>query len=62
MANTAVGMIVAVGQQVTLRVNTLHVECKVLDVKHVWGKERVLITPVSGGGEQWVELSSLVRR
>jgi hypothetical protein len=44
----------------TLRCGDLHVACTVIDVKSVYGRERVLVTPVAGAGERWVELTSLV--
>jgi hypothetical protein len=57
---TAKQMIVAVGQRVCLNCDGLHVDCTVKDVKSAWGRERVLLVPVAGTGERWVELSSLV--
>jgi hypothetical protein len=57
---TATQMIPALNQTVTLRCGDLHVACTVIDVKSVYGRERVLVTPVAGAGERWVELTSLV--
>lgn len=54
---TATEMIPAVGMTVLVRFEDCQVSCTVADVKHVYGKARVLITPVNGLGSQWVELS-----
>lgn len=56
---TATEMIPAVGQTVNLRAEGLLILCNVTDVKFVWGKPRLEITPVSGTGRRWVELSSI---
>ncbi len=58
-ANTAKQMIVAVGQPVQLRSGDLWIDCTVVDVKNSWGKNRLLVCPVAGQGEQWVEMSSV---
>lgn len=39
----------------SLLLGGLIVEVKVLDYKVSWGKERWLVSPVSGSGETWVE-------
>lgn len=53
---TANEMIPAVGVRVDVRFEDLRVTCTVVDVKTSWGKPRLLIEPVSGSGQQWVEL------
>ena len=53
---TAREMIPALGAHVLVRFESLTVECWVKDVKNSWGKPRLLIVPVVGSGEQWVEL------
>jgi hypothetical protein len=53
---TAREMIPALGAHVLVRFESLTVECWVKDVKNAWGKPRLLIVPVVGSGEQWVEL------
>lgn len=45
---------------VSVRFETLLVDCKVIDAKAAYGKVRVLVVPVTGRGEQWVEDSRIV--
>ncbi len=40
-------------------VNDLVVDVKVLEYTKTWGCERVLIEPVSGSGQRWVNITSL---
>lgn len=54
--STALKMLPAIGAHVHIRFESLTVECWVKDVKSSWGKPRLLIVPVVGTGEQWVEL------
>lgn len=56
---TANEMIPAVGQTVELNADGLWFACTVADVKFSWGKPRLLVRPVTGSGERWVELSSI---
>jgi hypothetical protein len=56
MAATALDMIPAIGARVLVRFETLQIECTVVNVKNSWGQPRLLIQPVAGNGEQWVEL------
>ena len=56
---TANQMSVAVGQRVQLRTGSLRVDCTVLDAKTAWGNVRLLVEPVAGTGQQWVELNSI---
>lgn len=58
-ARTAKQMIIAVGQPVQLRCDALWIDCIVADVKNSWGNNRLLIRPVAGSGERWVEMSSV---
>lgn len=53
---TATQMIPAVGAMVDVRCEQMMIRCNILDVKHVWGKARLLVSPVAGNGQQWVEL------
>ncbi len=40
----------------------MQVTVTVLDVKHVYGRERLLVRPVCGGtGTQWIEMSRVIR-
>jgi len=53
---TAKQMLPALGAAVLVTFESVTVECEVIDVKNSYGKPRLLISPVSGSGEQWVEL------
>jgi hypothetical protein len=50
----------AIGATVLVRFEQLTIEARVLDAKNTWNKVRLLIRPIAGGGEQWIELSRLV--
>jgi hypothetical protein len=39
---------------------SLTVDCHVIDVREAYGRVDVLITPVSGSGEQWVSTVRLI--
>lgn len=58
---TATEMVPAIGTDVQVRFEDLRINCRVVDVKHVYGRPRLLVAPVDGAGEQWVELSRIVR-
>jgi hypothetical protein len=58
---TANEMAPAVGAIVVLRCESLTVNCRVADVKMAYGRPRLLVRPCMGEGEQWVELSRVVR-
>jgi hypothetical protein len=53
---TALDMIPAIGARVSVRFESIQIEATVKNVKNSWGQPRLLIAPVSGSGEQWVEL------
>ena len=43
-----------------LRIDTgsgLEVNVRVVNVKEGWGKPRLLVTPLAGSGEAWIEIS-----
>lgn len=50
----------AIGTTVQLRVDSLRVDCEVLDSKAVFGRIDLLVTPKSGSGQQWISSSRLV--
>lgn len=58
---TANQMIPAVGMLVTVRFESIDVNCAVQDVKQSYGKTRLLIEPVNGDGSQWIEVNRVVR-
>lgn len=39
----------------------LHIQVRVLDCRAVFGRVDVLVSPIAGTGEQWVNLNSLVK-
>lgn len=51
---TAKGMIPAIGMAVLVRFESCQFRCEVEDVKSAYGAVRLLVTPVSGIGQQWV--------
>ena len=53
-------MLPAVGATVSVRFEACAFRCKVIDAKNAWGQVRLLVEPVSGIGQQWVELGRLV--
>jgi hypothetical protein len=59
-AMTCKDMLPAIGSRVAVRFEDLTIACTISDVKISWAAPRLLITPVSGVGQQWVELSRVV--
>lgn len=59
MNMTAKQMIPAIGQCISARFEELAVECTVQDVKQSYGRVRLLVAPVSGTGNQWIELQRI---
>jgi hypothetical protein len=57
MTYTAKGMSIAIGQMVSIRMENLLINAEVIDAKAAYGRPRLLVRPLSGFGEQWVELS-----
>jgi hypothetical protein len=62
MGHTAKEMIPAVGQVVQIRAEGWVIPMTVKDVMGAWGKIRLLVTPLRGDGEQWVELGRVTRQ
>lgn len=60
-AQTARTMSVAIGNRVLYPVANSNIafDCLVIDAKSSFGNARVLIRPVAGTGELWVNLSSV---
>ena len=56
-AATATRMIVAVGTLVEVRLEGLFVNCRVTDVRYVWGKNQLQVEPVTGYGKIWIDTS-----
>lgn len=44
-----------IGQTVTIQFAKLTFDVVVKDYKHTYGRDRWLVSPVSGSGEAWVE-------
>lgn len=53
---TANQMLPAIGQIVAVNFESIVVSCTVRDVKTSWNKVRLLVAPILGEGEQWVEM------
>ena len=45
----------AVGRVGTIQVGALRVRVTVIEAKRAYGHVRYLVTPVAGGGEQWMQ-------
>ncbi len=50
-----------VGKKAVVELGGLTVEVKIIDVKKSYGRDRFLISPVSGKGEVWVENVTLIK-
>ena len=57
---TAREMLPAIGSKALVRFESVLVECTISDAKFAYGNARVLVSPVSGQGQQWVAFSRLV--
>ena len=58
---TATEMIPAVGQTVMVACESMRVACLVQDVKMSYGRPRLRVRPLSGEGDQWIEMTRLRR-
>ena len=61
MNRTARQMIPAIGQVVVVRMESFGVDMLVKDVKQAWGQTRLLVSPINGTGEAWVDCSRCSR-
>lgn len=50
-----------IGCNVTINLDGLSVDCIVLDTKASWGQFRLLVKPVAGDGEKWIDAGRLLR-
>jgi hypothetical protein len=53
---TAAEMAIAIGSTILVQCESIRVACIVKDAKNSWGRVRLLVTPLQGAGEQWVEM------
>jgi hypothetical protein len=60
MSETAASMIVLVGRTTQVRFEKISVLCNVIDSRSQWGRTDILVEPVGGSGQQWVERSRAV--
>jgi hypothetical protein len=44
-----------IGRRVSAKFESLWVECTILECKQAYGRVRLLISPLEGSGEQWVD-------
>ncbi len=49
-----------IGSVVRVRMEMLEVDCRVLETGASYGRTRIVVTPMSGAGEQRIELGRLV--
>jgi hypothetical protein len=61
MTYTAATMQQAIGQTVNVRFDQFQVTMRVLDAKTAYGVPRVQVTPVSGTGTAWIDLTRCSR-
>jgi len=54
---TAKQMLPALSARVHVPCGDLRIECRVVDAKHVYGAARVQVSPVTGTGLQWVDVT-----
>ena len=54
-------MVPAVGTVVMVSFESVNVACSVVDVKESWGRPRLLVAPMKGNGQQWVEMGRISR-
>ena len=59
--STALDMFPAIGTRVLVRFECLQIDCTVANVKERWGQPRLLVRPITGSGEQWVEMGRVTR-
>ena len=57
---TCTAMMPAIGASVIVRFEQLHIGCTVKDVKNSYGQPRLLVVPLTGTGEQWVEMGRVI--
>lgn len=50
---------VVVGNTAVLEMDGMNIEVKILDTKQAFGRLDVLIEPVSGSGQRWVQCERL---
>lgn len=48
-----------IGKTATYNIGTLSFNVHVTDYRHVWNRDDVLISPMTGSGQQWVALTSI---
>jgi len=61
MTHTTKMMTPAIGQVVNVRAESWTIPMTVVDAKSAWGQVRLLVRPLRGTGEAWVELSRCSR-
>ena len=61
MTYTAATMYQAIGQTVSVKFDQFHITMRVLDAKQPYGKPRLQVTPVSGTGTAWIDLTRCTR-
>jgi len=50
-------MLPAIGARVLVEFEQVRIACMVRDVKNSYGRVRLLVEPIYGAGEQWIEMA-----
>ncbi len=59
---TAAEMARVIGEKCTVRCEGFAIGMKVIDVKQAYGRLRVLVEPLNGTGQQWVDTDRVIAR
>ena len=60
MQHTAKEMGIVIGKKVNIEIEQWIVPMTILDAKSAWGKVRLLVRPVTGEGEAWIDWTRIV--
>lgn len=52
---------VLIGKTITISIEKLNIEVNVNDARSHFGRTEVLVNPVSGSGEQWIDIKRRVK-
>ena len=58
---TVKAMAELIGRHVSVRYESLEITCRVEDAKVSYGRPRLLIAPLTGSGQQWIESTRVSR-
>jgi hypothetical protein len=49
-----------IGRHMSVSFESVAITCKVIDLKMAYGRPRLLVAPVAGSGQQWIETSRVL--